>query len=127
MQVTNDVGWNPSDCTKCTKFEKDEFIDGMPACKSGRCKYFGNLTDVPQGDLRQYLVGIERFLEVVVGLVTLCPYDPNGYPSAPPSEINAYGRELDIGEEMFYNLFTYYLSTIQKNISDERKRKSKNG
>lgn len=100
----------------------------MPKCKTDVCKYFGNLTNVPSGDLRQYTVGIERFLDIASGITVLCPMDSNGYPSVPPSEINFYGRAVDIDEEMFFELFEIYLSILQKNISDQRKReRAKNG
>ena len=55
------------------------------------------------------------------GIVTLCPLDSNSYPSAPPSEIKNYGREVDLDEEIFFDLFETYLAIIQTNISDARK------
>lgn len=100
----------------------------MPQCKTSKCKLFGNLKDVPYGDLRQYKVGIERFMEVAAGITVLCPLDSNGYPAVPPSEIKAYGRSVDLDEEMFFDLFETYLGVVQKNISDQRKRERlKNG
>lgn len=105
----------------CQK-EEGEFINGLPQCKTSHCKYFGNLTDVPTGDLRQYKVGLEKFLNISAGITALCPLDSNGYPSVPPTEITAYGRTIDLDEETFYELFEIYLSVVQNNISDQRKR-----
>ena len=90
----------------------------------GKCKYFGNLNDVPEGDLRRYLVGIEKFLEVATGINILCPLDPQGYPCAPPSEIDKYGRTVDMEEDMFFELMETYLYEKQKIISDNRKREN---
>lgn len=125
--MRENIGWTESECRTCEK-EKGEFINNLPPCFSGQCKHFGNLKNVPQGDLRQFKVGIERFLEVAAGLTVLCPLDANGYPAVPPSEIRAYGRTVDLDEEMFFELFEIYLGTVQKNISDQRKRERlKNG
>ncbi len=70
----------------------------------------------------QYKVGIEKFLDIASGISVLCPLDSNGYPAVPPSEIKAYGRTIDLDEEMFFELFEAYLNIVQTNISNQRKR-----
>lgn len=125
LQAQEDIGWTPFNCKKCKK-EKHEYIDGNLPCIVDKCKYFGNLNNVQKGDLRSNLVGIEKFLEMARGITSLCPLDSQGYSTAPPSEIKSYGREVDVSEDMFFELMETYIYMINKMESDRRKR-NKNG
>lgn len=127
LNAQDDTGWSLASCDSC-KYEKIDYIDGQLPCRAtGKCKYFGNKSNVPEGDLRRYTVGIEKFLEVAQGLSILIPLDPQGYPCAPPTEIDKYGRTVDLGEDMFFELMETYLSVRQKNISDQRARERQHG
>ena len=108
--------------------ETAEFIDGKPPCKSDKCKFFGNISNLenaPKGDLRQFLVGIEEVLEVAGMVVSLSPLDGEGYPNAPISEIMALPFDVSFEAKEFFELMALYMSDLKNNIAQARKWEAK--
>lgn len=103
----------------------EEFINGKVPCKSQKCKLAGNLTSLPDGDYRRFVVGIEDVLEVAGMVLSLSPLDNEGYPSAPVSEIMALPFEIGFDSRDFFEMIAIYMSDLRSNIAQERKWKAK--
>lgn len=116
-----DFGWTPQSCIDCYDVEF-ELIDGERQCfKKGYCKHYNNVSQRPKGYLMRYLVGIEKFIEVVGVVRSLMPLDPEGYPYALPSEVLLLPHEVDLDEVEFFDLLAYYMSELRNVISENRK------
>ena len=128
MTALYESEWEPLGCFECQK-EKAEFVDGKVQCLTkGYCKYLNNWG--PDKRIQGHLmwrcgVGLEKFLQVASVVAHTCPSDPNGYHTAPASDVMALPYKVDMSGELFWDMMAIYINKLNKNISSDRARQQR--
>ena len=125
--------WDWQMCTDCMESEKDEFVQGLPKCKSVKCGYTcKHLENLPErlghlkGDPRDRITagGLIHAMRISGEISALSSRDTNGIPCFDGA--NVWSGDVPYSESLFWSLMASIVS-FRRAKAIEKFRSLRNG